>query len=91
MFPVPLVSGNLSADNSKTCATLQPHPSGGGGNMRDPGNEVDNSAKITCAANNRNIKMAHWFHRNPIKASAPVTFESIRNVATNSSSSKMLS
>lgn len=35
--------------------------------------------------------MAHWFHRNPIKASAPVTFESIRNVATNSSSSKMLS
>lgn len=35
--------------------------------------------------------MAHWFHRNPIKASAPVTFESIRNVATTSSSSKMLS
>ncbi|PFX18564.1 BRO1 domain-containing protein BROX-like [Stylophora pistillata] len=35
--------------------------------------------------------MAHWFHRNPIKASAPVTFESIRNVATNSTSSKMLS
>lgn len=35
--------------------------------------------------------MAHWFHRNPIKASAPVTFESIRHVAANSSSSKMLS
>lgn len=34
--------------------------------------------------------MAHWFHRNPIKASAPVSFESMRNVATNSSSSKML-
>ena len=58
--------------------------------MRDPGNEADNSAKITYAAKNRN-KMAHWFHRNPIKASAPVTFESIRNVATTSSSSKMLS
>ncbi|XP_029198852.2 BRO1 domain-containing protein BROX-like [Acropora millepora] len=34
--------------------------------------------------------MAHWFHRNSMKASAPVSFESMRNVATNSSSSKML-
>ncbi|XP_031575308.1 BRO1 domain-containing protein BROX-like [Actinia tenebrosa] len=34
--------------------------------------------------------MAHWFHRNPIKASAPVSFESIRNIATNPSASKIL-
>ena len=45
---------------------------------------------IASSAINSN-KMAHWFHRNPIKASAPVTFESIRNVATKSTSSKMLS
>ncbi|KXJ17469.1 BRO1 domain-containing protein BROX [Exaiptasia diaphana] len=35
--------------------------------------------------------MAHWFHRNPIKASAPVSFEAIRHIATNASSSKILS
>ncbi|KAK3741275.1 hypothetical protein QZH41_012577 [Actinostola sp. cb2023] len=35
--------------------------------------------------------MAHWFHRNPIKASAPVSFESIRHIATNPSATKILS
>lgn len=56
-----------------------------------PQNITPNKIKLTLDAKYRNNKMAHWFHRNPIKASAPVTFESIRNVATTSSSSKMLS
>ena len=27
------------------------------------------------------VKMSHWFHRNPLKATAPQTFENIKMVA----------
>ena len=32
--------------------------------------------------------MAHWFHRNPLKATAPVTFD-LRGQATNGPSNKI--
>ncbi|EDO43006.1 predicted protein [Nematostella vectensis] len=34
--------------------------------------------------------MAHWFHRNPIKATAPVSFESLRSTVTNSAAGKII-
>ncbi|CAH1791874.1 unnamed protein product [Owenia fusiformis] len=38
----------------------------------------------------QNRKMAHWFHRNPLKATAPASFD-LRLVATNAASQKICS